>query len=92
MRTFLQALAAALLVAAGLIGSGAVPLSGKTLFEFGYTSKERKELFKLGETRVAITRKQPHMLALRADRSMGWWLLAGGVIFLGTSLLTRKRP
>lgn len=90
MRIFLQALAATLLIAAGLVGSGALPLSGKTLFEVGYSSTERKDLFGLGDTRLAITRKQPHVLALRANRSMSCWLLAGGVLVLGGSLLIRK--
>ncbi len=90
MRTLFLALAAALLVAAALIGTGAVPLSGKTLFAFQHEATRTTEIAKFGDTRFTITRKQPQTLALRADRSLGYWLLGAGLVLALMGLLSRK--
>jgi len=90
MRTLLLALAAALLVAAALIGSGAVPLSGKTLFAFQREITRTTEIAQLGDTRFSITRKEPQVFALRADRTLGYWLLGAGVALAALGLLSRK--
>lgn len=90
MRTLLLALAAVLLVAAALIGSGAIPLSGKTLFAINRDATRTTEIAKLGDTHFSITRKQPQSIGIRADRSLGYWLLGAGLVFAVVGLLSRK--
>jgi len=90
VRIVFSSLAAALLLAAALIGSGAVPLSGKTLFAFSREISRTTEIAKLGDTHFTITRKQPQTLALRADRSLGYWLLGAGLICAVGAALSRK--
>ena len=90
MRVVFISLAAVLMLAAAMIGSGAVPLSGKTLFSFSRDVSRTTELAKLGDSQFTITRKQPQTIALRADRSLGYWLLGAGLICVVGALLSRK--